>query len=118
MPLYIADGSIDHITLKNVPEEFVIFYSSIIDGEMWCPDCRLVEKLVKETFPEQGPEALIVYVGNKPQWKNPLNIYRQEPWKVTSVPTIVRLKDGKELGRLSNEVEILEKLTEFVGTSK
>lgn len=88
MPLYVADGSIDPVTLQNVPDEFVIFYSSIIDGQMWCPvscywilialpdrlaflfieDCRVVEKLVKETFPEQGPGALIVYVGNKQQF--------------------------------------------------
>ena len=37
MPLYVADGSIDPVTLQNVPDEFVIFYASIIDGEMWCP---------------------------------------------------------------------------------
>ena len=23
--------------LKNVPVQFLIFYSSIVDGELWCP---------------------------------------------------------------------------------
>lgn len=89
MPLYVADGSIDHTTLQTVPEKFVIFYSSIVDGQMWCPvsefiiilldtvytvtdnlllqDCRAVDQLVKETFSEEGPAAIIVYVGNKAQ---------------------------------------------------
>ena len=35
---------------------------------LFIEDCRVVEKLVKETFSEQGPGALIVYVGNKPQF--------------------------------------------------
>lgn len=118
MPLYVADGSIDPITLQNVPEQFVIFYASIIDGQMWCPDCRVVEKLVRETFSDRGPAALIVYVGDKPQWKNQSNVYRQEPWKIAGVPTIVQLKDGKEVGRLSDDVEILEKLTDFIDTTK
>ena len=38
MPLYEADDSIDPYTLHRVPEQFIIFYSSITeDGQMWCP---------------------------------------------------------------------------------
>ena len=38
MPLYKADDSIDPYTLHRVPEQFIIFYSSITeDGQMWCP---------------------------------------------------------------------------------
>jgi hypothetical protein len=38
MPLYEADSSIDRYTLQKVPEQFIIFYSSITnDGQMWCP---------------------------------------------------------------------------------
>ncbi|KDR85746.1 hypothetical protein GALMADRAFT_234806 [Galerina marginata CBS 339.88] len=114
MVLHVADGSIDNRTLTTVPERFIIFYSSIVDGEMWCPDCRVIDNLVKETFSAGGPEALIVYVGNRNQWKNPTNVYRQEPWKLTNVPTIVRLKDGKEDGRLGDDVQILSSLAEFV----
>jgi hypothetical protein len=39
MPLYQADDSIDPYTLLRVPEQFIIFFSSITteDGQMWCP---------------------------------------------------------------------------------
>jgi len=119
MPLHEADDSIDPYTLRKVPEHFVIFYSSITaeDSQMWCPECRAVEKLVKETFSaDDGPEALVVYVGNRDQWKSPLNIYRQKPWKLTNVPTIVRLQDGQDVGRLPSESAIIERLSDFVKT--
>jgi len=116
MPLYVADGSIDHTTLQTVPEQFIIFYSSIVHGEMWCPDCRAVDQLVKETFSEEYPAALIVYVGNKAQWRNPSHVYRQAPWRITGVPTIVKMADGKEVARLVDETEILERLQAFVKT--
>ncbi|KAF9567776.1 hypothetical protein CPC08DRAFT_519164 [Agrocybe pediades] len=114
MPLHFADGSIDVKTLQTVPEDFIIFYSSVVDGQMWCPDCRAVDHLVQQVFSDDGPDALIVYVGDRGQWKTPSNIYRQAPWHVTGVPTIVRQKEGKEVGRLSDETEILEKLASFV----
>jgi len=114
MSLHVADGSIDNITLTTVPERFIIFYSSIVDGQMWCPDCRVVDNLVKETFSADAPEGLIVYVGDRTQWKSPTNVYRQKPWNITNVPTIVRLKDGKEDGRLADDAQILSGLAEFV----
>ncbi|KAF5311936.1 hypothetical protein D9619_002584 [Psilocybe cf. subviscida] len=111
MPLYEADSSIDHINLWTVPDEYIIFYSSVVDGQMWCPDCRRVDSLIKETFGESGPSALIVYTGNREQWKAKTNIWRQEAWNITSVPTIVRLKNGKEESRLVDDGPILSKLS-------
>jgi hypothetical protein len=69
MPLYEADASIDCYSLQTVPEQFLIFYSSITteDGQMWCPDCRAVENLVRNTFSDDGPAALMVYVGDRTQ---------------------------------------------------
>jgi len=87
MPLHYADDSIDPISLLKVPERFIIFYSSVVDGEMWCPvrpgsglqtrcaltkknllqDSRRVEKIVKDTFSATGPDGLIVYVGTRSQ---------------------------------------------------
>ncbi|KAF9486574.1 hypothetical protein BDN70DRAFT_902643 [Pholiota conissans] len=115
MPLYEADGSIDPATLKTVPDHYIIFYSSVVDGQMWCPDCRAVEELVKEAFSEDSPASgLIVYVGDRTQWKTPSNIYRQNPWHISSVPTIVKLIDGKEVDRLVDDAAILKNLKEFV----
>ncbi|KAF5323542.1 hypothetical protein D9611_005618 [Ephemerocybe angulata] len=114
MPLYTADSSIDHLSLQTVPEKFIVFYSSVVDGQLWCPDCRDVDPLIKEVFePEDGPSALIVYVGNRQQWKTPDNIWRQEPWKITGVPSVVRLEDGKPGERLVED-DIATQLKEFV----
>jgi len=116
MPLYEADDSIDPYTLQKVPDKFVIFYASKVteNGQMWCPECTTVEDLVKNTFSEGGPEALIVYVGNRTQWKSPSNIYRHEPWKITNVPTIVRLQKGQDAGRLASGSDVIKGLSEFV----
>jgi len=114
MPLLTADSSIDPITLTRVPDEFIIFYSSIVDGRMWCPDCREVEQLIRNTFTApNSPSALVVYVGDRNQWKSPSNIYRDQLWNIQSIPTVVRLKDGKEKGRLVLD-EIRERLEYFI----
>jgi len=73
---------------------------------MWCPDCRDVEDPVKKTFDESSEAGLIVYVGQKPEWKSPSNKYRSSH-NIESIPTIVRLNNGKEEARLV-EGEILE----------
>ncbi|KAF9015679.1 hypothetical protein BDQ17DRAFT_1269690 [Cyathus striatus] len=113
MPLTVADGSIDPVSLKQVPEKFIIFYSSVVDGKLWCPDCVVVDGLVQRTFGKpDGPSALVVYVGDRSQWKSSTNIYRGAPWNINSVPTIVRVEDGVEVGRLVDS-EIFSGLEEF-----
>jgi hypothetical protein len=37
MPLRVADVAVEPSSLKQVPEKFLIFYSSIVDGQLWCP---------------------------------------------------------------------------------
>ncbi|KAF8078972.1 hypothetical protein FPV67DRAFT_1402857 [Lyophyllum atratum] len=111
MPLRIAEGPVDPQALKDVPEQYLIFYSSIVDGRSWCPDCRDVEDLVRETFGlDASPSALIVYVGDRAEWKSPSNVLRAEPWNLTDIPTIVRVRDGARLV----ESEIAGGLSEFV----
>jgi len=114
MPLFYADDSIDPYTLLKVPERFIIFYASVVDGEMWCPDCRRVESFVKNTFSETGPDGLVVYVGTRSQWKTPHNAYRQEPLKISNIPTIIKVQNGKEVGRLGDDNEIIKDLVTFV----
>ncbi|KAJ7675335.1 hypothetical protein B0H17DRAFT_133182 [Mycena rosella] len=118
MPLNVADGIVDPASLKDRPEEFLIFYSDVVEGKMWCPDCRKVDELVRETFAgPDAPAAVIVYVGNKPEWKALDNKFRGEPFKIDGVPTIVRLKEKEEVGRLVDD-EISSKLSAFVEGSK
>jgi len=115
MPLITADaGSIGPHALLDVPEKYLIFYSSLVQGKLWCPDCRDVEQFVRESFTKEGaPDALIVYVGDRPQWKAALNPFRGDPWHLKSIPTIVKVENGKEVGRLV-EGEIPEKLESLI----
>ncbi|KAI5834352.1 hypothetical protein K523DRAFT_263321 [Schizophyllum commune Tattone D] len=101
--------------LVGVPEKFVIFYSSVVDGQLWCPYCRDVEDRVQKTFSAEGaPDLLIVHVGDRPEWKTPDAIYRKEPWSVTGVPTLIKLdSEGKEIARLSG-TKILNGLDEII----
>ncbi|KAJ7597400.1 hypothetical protein C8J56DRAFT_318423 [Mycena floridula] len=78
-------------------------------------DCRAVDELVQNTFRgTDSPSALMYFVGDKPTWKSPTNIFRGEPWKVESVPTIIKMRDGKELARLDDEVTFGKDLPAFV----
>jgi hypothetical protein len=95
MPLDVANIP-DDISLlrKSSSDDFLIFYSDVeVNGKMWCPDCVRVDKIVKDVFePSGAPTGSIVYVGLKHEWKTPLNPFRKE-YQITSVPTIVKLKE-------------------------
>ncbi|EPQ60253.1 hypothetical protein GLOTRDRAFT_31613 [Gloeophyllum trabeum ATCC 11539] len=116
MPLHETSGPVDPASLLHAPEQFLIFYSSRDEeGKLWCPDCRDVERLIRDEFDkDSGPTGLIVYVGQKPEWKTPSNRFRGDPWKIHSIPTIIKKHEGKELGRLV-EAEIEAKLPAFIG---
>ncbi|KAI9056990.1 hypothetical protein FKP32DRAFT_1584431, partial [Trametes sanguinea] len=80
-------------------------------GKLWCPDCVAVEEVVRATFgPPDGPSGVIVYVGQKPVWKTPSNPFRAGPWNVSSIPTVIRTRDGARLV----EGEISDRLPAFV----
>jgi len=82
--------------VENTDAEYLIFYSSIdpVSNKMWCPDCRNVENPVEQVFGQPGaPSALIVYVGQRSEWKDSANPFRVTPWNISSIPTIVRRKD-------------------------
>lgn len=101
--------------LVGVPEKYIIFYSSVVDGELWCPHCRNVENRVRDTFSgADAPALLVVYVGDRPSWKTPEAAYRKAPWSVTGVPTLIKLdSEGKEVARVTAE-KILEEVDELI----
>jgi hypothetical protein len=103
MPLNTVPNPLELSSYEGVIENFVIFYASRDEsGRMWCPDCRDVEDIIKRTFAsaDDGPSGLIVYVGQKSEWKTEGSKFRLEPWRIQSIPTIVKLKDGVEVERL------------------
>ncbi|KAK8849780.1 hypothetical protein IAR55_005116 [Kwoniella newhampshirensis] len=90
------------------PVTYLIFYSNIVNGQMWCPDCRAVESTVKDAFdaPDK-PKGIIYWVGDRPEWRTPQNKARVD-WNVQSVPTILRIESGKETARIVGD-DILDK---------
>ncbi|KAI0931509.1 hypothetical protein AcW1_001102 [Taiwanofungus camphoratus] len=106
MPLLATRDPAAPSTLRGeVKEDFLIFYASRDEtGKLWCPDCIAIDNLVNKAFgPADGPTGLIVYVGQRAEWKSMSNPFRKEPWTVESVPTIIRVRDGARL--VDKEIE-------------
>jgi len=85
---------------------YKIYYSSPTgpDGKMWCPGCVAVENILSNIFNKpDGPRAEIVYVGDRPTWKDPNCIYRQEPLKLKGVPVVLKFVDGVVVGGLEED---------------
>jgi len=98
MPLHQLQDPTSPSHLKEAQGPFLIFYSSRDEsGELWCPDCRAVDALIRESFGPEGHSGIIVYVGQRAEWKSPANAFRGDPWNVQSVPTIIRVRDGARL---------------------
>ncbi|PSN60322.1 hypothetical protein BS50DRAFT_579204 [Corynespora cassiicola Philippines] len=101
---------------------FLAFVSSVGSdtGLPWCPDVRAALPVLQAVFTKsEAPKLGIVGVGQKPEWREPGNIYRTK-WNVSNVPTLVRYerRDGKviEIGRLiEGEILVPEKLSKLLG---
>jgi hypothetical protein len=114
MPLRIVEHTTGISSPADIKENFLIFFSSVVNGKLWCPDCEAVNDLIQETFGvADGPSALIVHVGEKAEWKSLSNKFRGAPWNIQSVPTIIRINNSKEDGRLVDR-EIHDHLASFV----
>jgi len=113
MPVRESEDPAQPSTLENgIREDFLLFYASRDEaGKMWCPDCVAVDDLVQRTFgPKDGPSVFIVHVGQRAEWKSQLNPFRADPWKVESIPTIIRVRDGARLV----DKEIDDRLASFL----
>ncbi|KAJ3521685.1 hypothetical protein NM208_g13179 [Fusarium decemcellulare] len=81
---------------------YVVYFAS---GEpSWCPDCRDAVPALQSVFgSDSAPTAHIVRVGSFAEWKgNPKNKYRNAPYNIQGVPTVVRVEHGKEVARLGD----------------
>ncbi|RDW72706.1 uncharacterized protein DSM5745_07878 [Aspergillus mulundensis] len=115
-----TDGLQVHLSPNGV-RFFLSFHASVDPATQkpWCPDVvAAIPHLLEVFVPSSAPTVGFVHVGQKPEWKEPTNVFRTK-WNVNNIPTLVRFErvDGcvKETGRLV-EAEILdrEKLREFV----
>jgi len=95
MPIHeTADpASVDNVKDISGDYDYLVFMSSRNEErKLWCPDCANAEGALQAAFGEpNAPSALFVYVGQREEWKPPSkNAFREEPWFVSSVPTIIR----------------------------
>ncbi|CAI7589381.1 unnamed protein product [Penicillium pancosmium] len=94
---------------------FLAFISGddAITKQPWCPDVRAALPYIDTAFATpDAPTVAMVSVGQKPEWKDPKNVYRSL-WNVNNVPALVRYQrvNGEvvETGRLI-EGQILDKV--------
>ncbi|KAJ5975105.1 hypothetical protein N7481_008812 [Penicillium waksmanii] len=94
---------------------FLAFISGddAITKQPWCPDVRAALPHIDTAFATpDAPTVAMVSVGQKPEWKEPKNVYRSL-WNVNNVPALVRYQrvNGEvvETGRLI-EGQILDKV--------
>ena len=61
-------------------------------------------------------EANIIYL-DRPDWKSPANKYRQGPWKLTSVPTVLKFDAQGTIAARIQDDDILDrgKIAKFLG---
>lgn len=130
MPLQVSNESPDEIakSFESVGSKpaFLVVYASQTDGRMWCGDCRDAEPFVKEKFANWSDVVRIVYAGQEPEyvhflsltskiqltdmfdrWKQPENIWKQAPFAVTALPTIIKVTGKVSCPMFSTHINIL-----------
>ncbi len=131
MPLRISSDSSEDVAKALNPNPtkpaYLVVYASVVDGRMWCGDCRDAEPLVNAKFGDSGETATVVFAGSEPEWvalfllhsflcsflgifqadqtnrwRSADNIWKKQPFLVTALPTIIKVTaDG-----VSTKVEI------------
>lgn len=50
---------------------FLVVYASVVDGKMWCGDCRVAEPLVEKYLGSRSEEVKVIYAGNRAEYVLP-----------------------------------------------
>ncbi|ORY34599.1 hypothetical protein BCR39DRAFT_513559 [Naematelia encephala] len=96
---------------------FLIFFSTREGGQLWCPHCRDVEGIIDSTFKGASkPKGVITHVGSFAEWKTPSTPHpARAKYGVEKLPTIVKLQNGKIIGRAPKaDIVDAEKLDAFL----
>ncbi|KAM0755585.1 hypothetical protein T439DRAFT_320285 [Meredithblackwellia eburnea MCA 4105] len=101
-------------TLPKGPEEHYLLFSSSLEerGRPWCRDCEAAQGPLAAVIPDNA--SSIVYVGDRETWNKPENPWKQAPFNIERIPTILKLKgEGSIEDKITRanrlvEAEILE----------
>ncbi|KAJ9150281.1 hypothetical protein NKR23_g3691 [Pleurostoma richardsiae] len=92
---------------------FLVVYASLTKGRSWCGDCRKAEPFLEKKFAEKDAE--VVYAGEPQEWRKPDNPWRQAPFNVTNLPTLLKVTaNGKWHKLVEADVYNQRKLDDFV----
>lgn len=97
------DETYGEAVLNSEKPVLVEFYST------WCPPCQNMMPILEE-YEKETEDVKVVKIDREQ------NLELKEALKIPSVPTILIIKDGKEIARESREFD-KEGLEEFVKTS-
>ncbi|WPH03797.1 Thioredoxin-like protein [Acrodontium crateriforme] len=98
---------------------YLVVYASLVDGRSWCGDCREAEKFVDAKFgAREGREeedwVRVVFAGDRDEWRKADNPYRQAPFNVVALPTIIKVTGEKWEQLVEGDVYDQAKLDAFV----
>lgn len=75
---------------------YVVYFASPENGQSsWCPDCRNALPALKNVFgADSAPSAYVIQAGTRAEWRgNPNNKWRNAPYNIDCLPTIVRVEN-------------------------
>ncbi|TVY25727.1 Thioredoxin-like protein [Lachnellula hyalina] len=119
MPLQVSTESPSAIaqSLDSTSSQpsFLVVYASHVNGRSWCGDCRDAEPLVDAKFADRGEVVKVVYAGQQDEWRKAENPWKQAPFSVTNLPTIIKVTGNKWERLVEEDVYNQKKLDAFVG---
>ncbi|KUJ19451.1 uncharacterized protein LY89DRAFT_581524 [Mollisia scopiformis] len=103
-------------TATPTKSSFLVVYASLTNGRSWCGDCREAESFVNSKFASGAEEVKVAYAGQRDEWRNSDNPWRQAPFSVTNLPTLIKVTgDGAFEKLVEGDVYSQKKLDSFVG---
>ncbi|KAF4785958.1 hypothetical protein HER10_EVM0011892 [Colletotrichum scovillei] len=96
---------------------FLVVYASHRNGRSWCGDCTAAEPYIEKKFGGGEQTVRVVYAGLPDEWRTKENPWRQAPFNVTNLPTLIKVSGDKKWEKLVEaDVYDQKKLDAFVGS--
>ncbi|KAK1971716.1 hypothetical protein LZ32DRAFT_598966 [Colletotrichum eremochloae] len=94
---------------------YLVVYASHRDGRSWCGDCTAAEPYIEKKFGGNEDTVRVVYAGLPEEWRTKENPWRQAPFNVTNLPTLIKVSGEKKWEKLVEaDVYDQRKLDAFV----